>query len=796
MSIGAYLSIALLSSLPSPSISSGAAPGEPQSAASAGASDAAPAEKAAEEPPTEPVAQPATKATASEAPKPTQPAQSTKANPAHLRTSAQLAELARRLSGHRASKQDIRWLEAAEKNPKKPEAYRVAAAILRAEQGFAHANIPDAIKRFEKLLKAHPELEDLLQLRLGEQALKVKQYDTAAKAFSAIDKRSWRGSRQRSARLGVLRAHYGAKRYKEARNAQRHYRRVCSRCMDGQTDEVLLMEAHLELLEGKRSKARALLTDLADRFPDRAGGAQADLLIQQHFPGEAQTLERKLRSIRYQAGRKGDRWAVDELRKLQTSYAKRPRLLLEVNIALGRQLRRVDPVEGVALLDRLLDAMEDNHPRRDALMAARRMVLPRVGRFTETADHYFEQAWTTQSSSFRMQRLFYTAWSLFGAGQYADAGSIFTWLITQKHVDRETKEKARWYAAWSLFRAQRYAEALSAFDRLASTRPRWAPKATYWAGRAAVAAGDVEKGMLRFQVLRDRWPHTLYGLRVASLPAVSPRAPYKLSEGRRKALAKGSTKTQLRLAVAANLGAAKWTRGEALRGRTPIDPELALQWGDALRSSGSHHAAFLIATRALRYVAGLPGERHRSLWELAYPRPWFARCGDCAEQENIPVAMVYSIMREESQFRPAVESPAEAVGLMQIIPPTAALIAARLEGRSVDPTALADPNHNIALGTWYLAGLAKRYDGQLPLVMAAYNAGPAAADGWIRRADALGMDLTQFMEEVPYKETRGYVKRVSRSLAVYRMLYGLEPGAFTPMVQGVVQNKISGDITF
>jgi len=114
----------------------------------------------------------------------------------------------------------------------------------------------------------------------------------------------------------------------------------------------------------------------------------------------------------------------------------------------------------------------------------------------------------------------------------------------------------------------------------------------------------------------------------------------------------------------------------------------------------------------------------------------------------------------------------------------------------VDPNALDDPNHNIALGTWYLAGLAKRYDQQLPLVMAAYNAGPAAADGWIRRADSLKMDLTQFMEEVPYKETRGYVKRVSKSLTIYRMLYGLERGAFTPMVQGVVHNRISGDITF
>jgi len=720
----------------------------------------------------------------------------TKVKTKHLQTSEQLANLAQRLSGHRASKADIAWLEKAEADKTKPKAYRIAAAVLRAEQGFAHANPKDAQERFSRLIKAHPELEDLLQLRLGSQALNVKLWEVAAEAFQNADKREWRGSRQRLARLGRLRALYYGKKYKAARKAQRQFRRVCTSCMDGGTDDVLLIEAHLELLEGKKGKARALLTQLADRFPDRSGGAKADLLIQEHFPGEPRTLERRLRSIRYQAGRKGDRWAVSELRKLQTRYTKRPKLRLEVELVLGRQLRRVDPVEGVALLDRLLSEMPSNHARRDTLMAARRMVLPRVGRFEETADNYFDQAWRTSSTSYRMERLFYTAWSLFGGGQYADAGEMFSWLIGRKGLKRELSERARWYAAWSLFRAGDYTKALTAFDRLVTKRPAWAAQATYWAGRAAMASGQTEKGMLRFQVLRDRWPHTLYGLRVASLPAVSPQAPYRLSEARRKALADGSDRTRLRLAVAANLYASRWTRGEALRGRTPVGPEQALQWGSALRDAGSHHAAFLVATRALRYIAGLPGQNHRALWELAYPRPWFARCDGCAEMDQVPVALVYSIMREESQFRPAVESPAEAVGLMQIIPPTAALIAARLEGRKVDPNALDDPNHNIALGTWYLAKLAQRYDHQLPLVMAAYNAGPSAADGWIRRADSLKMDLTQFMEEVPYKETRGYVKRVSRSLTIYRMLYGLERGIFSPMVQGLVQNHITGDITF
>lgn len=724
----------------------------------------------------------------------TVPASQTKPPPQQpkLAINAELADLSRRLSGHRASKADLQWLEKLAINKKTAKAVRVAAAVLRAEQAFAHANIKDAKARFNKLIAKHKELEDLLHIRLGQQALKVKAWTLAEHAFKVVDQRKWRGSRQRMARLGTLRALYYAANYKQARQAQKRFRSLCSSCMDGGTDEVLYIEAHLEILHGNKAKARELLTQLIDRFPERSGGAKADLLLQEHFPGQSNTLERRLRSIRYQAGRRGDRWAVEQLRTLRSKYAKRPTLLLEVELVLGRQLRRVDPVEGVALLDRLLRDMPEKHHRRAALMTARRIVLPRVGRYAETATAYFDQAWATDSSAFRMERLFYVAWSLFGAGQYKDAGQIFGWLTEQTRLSSELRERARWFAPWSRFRAGEFKEALKEFDDLVVKKRRWAARATYWAGRSAFAAGDSEGGLLRFHVLRDRWPQSLYGLRVASLPQVSSAS----SKAKRKTLSMGSSSTRLRLAVAANLGDERWARGIALRGSTPNDPQQAKQWGSDLRSAASHHAAFLVATRALRYVSGMPGAEHRALWELAYPRPWFARCDGCAEMEKLPLAMVYAIMREESQFRPAVESPAEAVGLMQIIPPTAALIAARLEGRSIDPEALTNPDHNIAMGTWYLAGLSKRYDGQLPMVMAAYNAGPAAADGWIRRANSLNMDLTQFMEEVPYKETRGYVKRVSRSLAVYRMLYGLEQGTFSPMVQGLVQNSISGDINF
>ena len=192
-----------------------------------------------------------------------------------------LAHLHRRFLDCPRFETDLAWLEATATAKKRPKAQRIAAAILRAEQGFAHANIKDAKARFAKLIKTHSELEDLLQLRLANQALKVKAWALAESAYAAVDKRQWRGSRQRLARLGRLKALHGWGKYDKARKAQKRFRALCRSCMDGGTDDVLYIEAHLEVLRGRKAKARDLLTKLVDRFPERTGGAKADLLLQE-----------------------------------------------------------------------------------------------------------------------------------------------------------------------------------------------------------------------------------------------------------------------------------------------------------------------------------------------------------------------------------------------------------------------------------------------------------------------------------------------------------------------------------
>jgi soluble lytic murein transglycosylase len=136
-------------------------------------------------------------------------------------------------------------------------------------------------------------------------------------------------------------------------------------------------------------------------------------------------------------------------------------------------------------------------------------------------------------------------------------------------------------------------------------------------------------------------------------------------------------------------------------------------------------------------------------------------------------ALVWAVMRRESAFKPDVSSAADARGLMQIIPPTARAIARELKEPEPDADALFAPELNVSQATWYLKALRERFE-HVALVAGAYNAGPGAVARWLEARGSRPLD--EFIEEISYKETRGYVRQVTADYFVYRALYG-EPDA-------------------
>lgn len=162
-----------------------------------------------------------------------------------------------------------------------------------------------------------------------------------------------------------------------------------------------------------------------------------------------------------------------------------------------------------------------------------------------------------------------------------------------------------------------------------------------------------------------------------------------------------------------------------------------------------------------------PADAPRWVWDCLYPTPYVDWVREHAASFGVPPALVFAVMRQESGFRPDVASPADAHGLMQIIPPTAREIALGL-GEPSEGIDLYNPALNVRYGTYYLGLLQQSFGPHPALAAAAYNAGPEALGMWFAAGQELPLEL--FVARIPYDETRTYVMRVLANLAAYQLL--------------------------
>ena len=160
----------------------------------------------------------------------------------------------------------------------------------------------------------------------------------------------------------------------------------------------------------------------------------------------------------------------------------------------------------------------------------------------------------------------------------------------------------------------------------------------------------------------------------------------------------------------------------------------------------------------------------RPIWLGTYPRAYERSVTNFSRSYNVAEEFVWSIMRAESQFKPDIKSPVGALGLMQLMPYTAGQLAKILSFSEFTTPQLFEPAVNIRLGTRYLQRLLKQFDQTVPLAAAAYNAGPHRVRAWLKSFGG-NLDMDEFVEHIPYLETRNYVKKVVHNYYVYRQLY-------------------------
>jgi peptidoglycan lytic transglycosylase len=156
-------------------------------------------------------------------------------------------------------------------------------------------------------------------------------------------------------------------------------------------------------------------------------------------------------------------------------------------------------------------------------------------------------------------------------------------------------------------------------------------------------------------------------------------------------------------------------------------------------------------------------------WHCLYPRPYVATVERLEQRYQLPAGLMYSVMRQESEFRPDARSRAGAVGLMQLMPGTAEHVARELALPHRDER-LTQAEYNLELGAFYLSKLLALFDQRVELAIASYNAGPHAVSRWLEPGRDLPLDI--WAARIPYRETRNYVARVMSSWARYRYLGG------------------------
>lgn len=364
--------------------------------------------------------------------------------------------------------------------------------------------------------------------------------------------------------------------------------------------------------------------------------------------------------------------------------------------------------------------------------------------------------------------------------------------LLRRWPDGDMVDDAAWALLWPRVEAHRYKDAVAMADRVLERVPRERSyraegRTLYWRARALQKLGKTAKARDGYAQVLAAYPLSWYAvLAHGRLRADDPALAAKALEA---AVAKSKPPADPLAAIPASLLADRHFRAGAALARMglsssarrelsasaspPAADRDAWTWTRVAlfqRAGAYEQATRLSRAEEPRFGATWPVGPARRLWELAHPRPFAELVDRWATERGIDPHWIWSIMREESGFNPRIESWANAIGLMQIILPTAEMLA---KGTDFDPSraGLQKPETSIALGSKYLASLLARHP-VVSLASAGYNAGGGAVGKWRK---AFGdVDLDEFVERIPYREARGYAKRVTRSLARYHWLYAGE----------------------
>jgi soluble lytic murein transglycosylase len=342
---------------------------------------------------------------------------------------------------------------------------------------------------------------------------------------------------------------------------------------------------------------------------------------------------------------------------------------------------------------------------------------------------------------------------------------------------------AHWRVAWMEYRLRRYTDAARLMDEQVVRYGAGleAPAALYWRGRIYEdQAQDFAQAANYYRILNTTYTNYYYGYlarqRLAVLghqPDVVPAAalasvrkftvpdlvgtvpqddPHVIKA---KLLANAALNEYIGPEISVSAGAAQWG---------------ALAQAEIYASYGEYSRSLQALKRSgISFFALPPSKLPQEYLRLMFPQPWWSDLVADAGRNGLDPYLVASLVRQESEFNPGAVSPAHAYGLMQLLASVGKENAKREGLKGFQTAQLLNPATNLQLGTRNLKLVMDRFSGQPEYALAAYNAGDVPVRQWMANGDY--KDIAEFVESIPYTETREYVQAIMRNREMYRALY-------------------------
>ncbi|HPZ08605.1 MAG TPA: tetratricopeptide repeat protein [Candidatus Eremiobacteraeota bacterium] len=375
------------------------------------------------------------------------------------------------------------------------------------------------------------------------------------------------------------------------------------------------------------------------------------------------------------------------------------------------------------------------------------------------------------------------------AGYYLECNGNISEAIKEYRLMARLFPKGSWgdAAYWNLgriyYRQKLYANARDAFLRATAIYPynEWSGQCMYWQAKCYEKLDKPEEGEKIYKEVVARYDHTYYSYRARARLLLRGYDEYLLNneeppffrEGLRRTFEGQGDKNYKNFIELVQLGLFDYAENELILAEFPTEKEKLFSYGLLLAGQGRYFESIEhINTEYDKVIAqGRVKDLPKGITCANYPLPYWEYIYENATMNGLDPYLVSALIREESHYDESIYSCVGACGLMQIMPDTGRYISDQI-GIKFEPFMLLKPETNIMMGTFYLSEIQKNADNNVVLALAGYNGGPGNAEYWW--ATNYKGDIDEFIETIPYSETRNYVKRVLRSYWEYKRFYDRE----------------------